>query len=334
MFLVAIPLVIIVLYLATAGAALVSSMTAKAHTSFWGTVIFLAAAPLIYTAKAATLLAKYLAHELYPAYNSSAKHVAGWLSAVGQGIDWATGGDLRTKVALAQATFWARHKLAAQITKTATAKATDAAVIRTGKLTPLGAKFRYQAKAIEAAIIKSLEGDILKRIAHDKAFQSAIAADLPLARPLPGVKGGYTKAQLDVKIKEYVKAALAAAGLAIPVPYPGKPFALPRSQQRINSKTNKRLGRLEKLLGITGLAALVTATFGREITRFLRCPNTRGIAKAWCGADLAGLLGLLGVATAISGNFSIVTLAEEMLAIETQMVKVIGGAFSELDGLV
>lgn len=334
MFLVAIPIVILVLYMATAGAALISSMTAKAHTSFWGGVIFVAAAPLIYTVKAATLLAKYLAHELYPAYNSSSKHVAGWLSAIGQGIDWGSAGEFRTKVALAQATFWAKHKLAAQITKTATAKATDAAVIKTGKLTPLGAKFRYQAKAIEAAIIKSLEGDILKKIAHDKTFQSAIAADLPLARPLPGVKGGYTKAQLDVKIKEYIKAALASAGLALPFPYPGKPFALPKSQQRINSQTNKRIKRLEKILGISGLAALITATFGREVTRFLRCPNTKGIAKAWCGADLTGLLGILGVATVITGNFSIVQLAEEMLAIEKDMVKVIGGAFSELKPLV
>lgn len=72
---------------------------------------------------------------------------------------------------------------------------------------------------------------------------------------------------------------------------------------------NLRLSRLEKLLGITGLAALITATFGAEITRFLRCKNTRGVAKSWCAADLKGLLWLIAGALAVADSFSLIGFA-------------------------
>ena len=41
-----------------------------------------------------------------------------------------------------------------------------------------------------------------------------------------------------------------------------------KPQAKINKSDSKRLSRLEKLLGITGLSALIGATFGKEIERF------------------------------------------------------------------
>lgn len=196
-----------------------------------------------------------------------------------------------------------------KLQKNATEAATAAALAKAGKLTPLGARARYQAAQAETALETKFKGAILRDITHDPAFRNAIAADVPLGRALPGVRGGYTKAEIDARIREYVKAAISAAGLAIPFPIPGKPLSIPKKQAKENTETNKRLKRLEKILGASGFAALLTATLGGEITRFLKCKNTRGIAKAWCGANLKALLGLLTGLLAAVGVFSLIDFA-------------------------
>lgn len=216
-----------------------------------------------------------------------------------------------------------------QVQKNATAAATSAALVKAGKLTPLGARQRYQAAQAEATLEKKVEGAILRDLTHSPAFRAAIAADLPLARPIPGVKGGLTKAQIDARIKEYVKAALAAAGLALPIPRVGKPIAIPKPQAKENAETNKRLKRLEKILGITGLAGLIAATLGKEVERFLRCPNTKGIAKSWCASDLSGLLGLLAGIVAVEEGFSLVDFAKTLQAAQADVVNEILPFISE-----
>lgn len=117
------------------------------------------------------------------------------------------------------------------------------------------------------------------------------------------------------------------------------PWAIPRFRDwahdlsRWRELTNRRVGRLEKILGIGGLAALITATFGAEITRFLRCKNTRGIAKSWCGADLSGLLGLLAGIVAITEGVSLLDFAEAMVAVEDLVVQGILDGLSEFQGV-
>lgn len=207
-----------------------------------------------------------------------------------------------------------------KLQKNATEAATAAALAKAGKLTPLGARARYQAAQAETALETKFKGAILRDITHDPAFRNAIAADVPLGRALPGVRGGYTKSEIDARIREYVKAAIAAAGLAIPFPIPGKPLSIPKKQAKENVETNKRLKRLEKILGASGFAALLTATLGGEITRFLKCKNTRGIAKAWCGSDLSGLLGLLAGIVAVEEGFSLVDFAKTLQAAQADVV--------------
>lgn len=286
------------------------------------------------TVKQLVRLDTWIATAMKPAFDYVDGKIAGFLGYIGQVTSYGANHAYRNSLALHNAFAWLLgvHEPARE--KTIANRAAQLAAIKAGKLTPLGAKGRYEAKAYAAATLAATEAAILKKLGHDPAWQAAIAADLPLARPIPGVRGGLTKAEIDAKVKEYVKAALAAAGLALPFPYPARAPAIPKKQAKENSDVNKRLRRLEKILGLTGLAGLIGATFGKEIERFLRCKNTRGIAKAWCGADLGALLGLLGTAIAIEGNFSIVELAEGMLAVEGQMVKLIGGAFSETKALV
>jgi len=286
------------------------------------------------TIKQAIRLETWITTALKPAFDYADGKIAAFISYLGQISGYHSDQQLRTAVAMFNTAAWANTKLRSEIVTHATASATAAALVKSGKLVPIKKLRDWQANYAAQIELRHIEAVILRKIGHDPAWKNAIAADLPLARPIPGVKGGLTKAEIDEKVRAYVKAALAAAGLALPFPIPGKPVAIPRPQAKINHNTNTRLRRLEKLLGIAGLAGLITATFGGEITRFLRCKNTRGIAKAWCGADLSALLGLLGTAIAIEGNFSIVDMAEGMLAVETQMVKLIGGAFSETKNLV
>jgi hypothetical protein len=143
---------------------------------------------------------------------------------------------------------------------------------------------------------------------------------------------------VDARLKELERRGVGTLKKTMPyIPGVAIPLGLLHDLRRIDRwfhGHSKRIARLEKLLGVTGLAALITATFGAEITRFLRCKNTRGIAKAWCGADLAWLLGLLGAGVLVTERLSIVTLAEEMLGLEETIVKHVGGVFVELDGLV
>lgn len=261
------------------------------------------------TAKQLLRLDTWIAAAVAPAFAYVDNKIASFVAALGQLSAWSAQHGYRNSTVLQKYAQWLGLVKLPKVQKAAVKQATDAAVIRTGKLTPLGARARYTAQRDAAATLAWTEAAILKKIAHDPTWEAAIAADLPLARPVPGVKGGMTKAEIDAKVKEYVKAALAAAGLALPFPIPAKSPAIPKKQAEENADTNKRLRRLEKLLGITGLAALVGATFGKEIERFLRCKNTRGIAKAWCGANLNALLGLLTGLLAAVGVFSLIDFA-------------------------
>lgn len=286
------------------------------------------------TVKQLVRLDEWIASAMKPAFDYVDGKIAAFLSYIGQVSGYAANHGYRNSLALHNAFSWLLGVHEPARDKAVANRAAQLAAIKAGKMTPLGARARYEAKAYAAATLASTEAAILKKLAHDPAWKDAIAADLPLARPVPGVKGGMTKAEIDELVHSYVQTALRAAGLALPFPIPGRPIAIPKKQAKENADVNKRLRRLEKILGLTGLAGLIGATFGKEIERFLRCKNTRGIAKAWCGADLGALLGLLGTAIAIEGNFSIVEMAEGMLAVEERMVSLIGGAFTELDGIV
>ena len=138
---------------------------------------------------------------------------------------------------------------------------------------------------------------------------------------------GLTRSQ----VKALIAAALAGAGaIALPLPH-----VLPRLKrlEREALHEGKRLRRLERLLGATGAALLVARALGLGSIRCLRDGNIGRAARAFCGLDQAIVDGLLAGLVVLEIPFSIEELASEFLAVEDQLVGLVAGAISELDGL-
>jgi hypothetical protein len=118
--------------------------------------------------------------------------------------------------------------------------------------------------------------------------------------------------------------ALAHAGhIALPWPRLGK-------LERAEHTLTKRVGRLEKLLGVGGLAALITATFGGEIVKMLRCGNVRKFGPQVCGVNANLLEGLFADAALVVGAISIVEFAKALQAVEGEAVKMLESVVTEL----
>lgn len=332
--LLAIPLITLVALLVSLGLATINKSQSDAQVSFWTQVwrktIY---AYVVLPVKLSLELAKYIAHQLGIHFEAYVEHGVAWFAGLEEAAAYTGIYLYRHAGAFHRFADWLLNHKMPKERKVTSDLAAQKALIKAGKMVPLRSVRENQAIYTAAKLRTRLEGIILKDLTHDARFRAAIAADLPLARPLPGSRGGVTKGQVRAWVKAYTAALLAAAGVVLPLPRGGHAPAIPRPQAKTNADVNKRIKRLEKSLGALGLLAGVSAATLSEIGRFLRCPNTRGIRKAWCGADLGALLGLLGGIALIESRFSIVTLAEEMLQVEQGMVALIGGAFSELDGI-
>lgn len=160
-------------------------------------------------------------------------------------------------------------------------------------------------------------------------FRKAIGATIPGVVPKAWPKINWT----PKRWREWLGLGTLGGALALPGHLAWEKLWGKRLNRELTD-AHKRLRRLEKLLGATGAATVVTYGLAKiGLGWMTRCKNLRGIGKTFCGADLASMVGLLGGLAAIEAGFSIVTLAEEMLAIEEDMVSLIAGAFSELDGI-
>jgi len=307
----AIPLVIVAMYFATTGAAYVSGMTAKAHVGFLGQLFNLTTLPAQVLIRAGVALAKWITHQLEPAYLTAESHIAGFIARTHLTLGWNASFSHRNAVALHNTASWADTELRAEITAQAVAQAETFAKTKGRSLAPSPTLARATAKQNAVAF----------RHALDNAFPGELVKTYP--------EVNWTSR----KWRAFLGVLPAVGGIALPFPR-----VIPRTipipkQGKINSQTNRRLKRIEKILGISGLAGLITATFGREITRFLRCPNTRGIAKSWCGADLNALLGLLIGVAEIEAGFSLVDFADTLIAAQNDVVNVILSGISEFDGV-
>lgn len=289
--LIAIPIIVIVLWLSAAGAASISAMTGKAHVSWLGEIFNIGTAPLQILVKAATRLAEHIASALAPAYAAASTHFAGWLAALGQYIGWNAIHAHRNSSATYNTATWANTRLRSEILNDTLAKSK-------GQTTTI---IRTTAPSVPARRIAAKDSAVQFRSSFDSAFPGQLVKDYP-------------KVDWGPKKWRAWLGVLPAAG-SISVPFPRvipRPQAIPKAQKKVNDSTAKRLKRLEKILGITGLAGLIGATLGKEVERFLRCPNTKGIAKAWCGANLNSLLGLLGGLVALEATFDLEAFAKQI----------------------
>lgn len=293
-----IPIALVVLYFATSGQALTASQNAKTNTGFWAQVLHYAQLPFALPVKYATELAKYIAAALWPAFKYAAPRVASFIAAHGQISAWSNAHAHRNSSAVYNTASWANTDLRKEITNTAIAHAGKETVVKIATTAPSVPVRRVTAKQNAVAFRHSFESE----------FPGTLARDYPQSLYTP---------------KEWRKwlGVVPALG-SIAVPFPRvipKPVAIPK-QGKINTETNRRLKRLEKILGITGLAGLIGATLGKEVERFLRCPNTKGIAKSWCASDLSGLLGLLAGIVAVEEGFSLVDFAKTLQAAQADVV--------------
>ena len=114
------------------------------------------------------------------------------------------------------------------------------------------------------------------------------------------------------------------------------PVALPRINTRIGDLTGT-VGRLwdyvrkhtAAVAGIT-FAGAVAVALGRMGSTWIRCNNWRRIGRAGCGLDSSLLGALLDATVLATGAISIVELAKQVQAIETDAVKAVEWFVEEL----
>lgn len=254
----------------------------------------------------------HLTHSLGPEFEVGLNPLVRWFHISGQNSLYTHHAIKRTGTQLDAFAGWlVKHHIPLAL-KDATAGVQSSTLVKV-RAVPLS---KAQLRTLETAV------------AHDLARQNAAAIPGIVAKPFP---------QINWTPRQWRKwLGLGALGGALALP---GTTAWDRTKWKDQAKTNhdthKKFRTLSWMFAFTSAAALVTAALTKMGLGWMpKCKNLKRIGPAFCGANLGGLIGLFGALALIEGGFSIVTLAEEMLAIEGQMVKVIGGAFSELDGLV
>lgn len=112
--------------------------------------------------------------------------------------------------------------------------------------------------------------------------------------------------------REWLGLGVGAGALTLPGTL-ARERALAGQQVRDRKKTNSRLNRLEKLLGATGAAALVTAGLAKLGLGWMpKCKNLKNIGKSFCGANLSSLIGLFEGLALIVGEWSLLDFAKEL----------------------
>jgi len=260
----------------------------------------------------ANSLQKWLSHQIGGTLQQVQKPLTRWIVGMAQYVTFTSQAWAATGYDLYRFGAWVvDHHIPQEIAKAIRHPATTAKAAAAKVTTIEHVVYRFP---------KTWRAEIRKAVAV--ALPGVLVPELPLLKWLRRHLG---------ELQKVAKIA-AAIGVALPGiigrarPYPWL--------TKWRHKTDADLRKLNRILGRTGFLALITTTLGIEIARLMRCPNTRGIAKSFCGANLNGLLGLLGGLAILEGRFSIVEMAEGMLDLEEDMVGLIGGAFTELDGLV
>lgn len=92
-----------------------------------------------------------------------------------------------------------------------------------------------------------------------------------------------------------------------------------------------RLGRIETFIATGAIAGIAFRVLTRTIP-WARCSNVNRAGKALCRMDLGALDALLLGTTVIAGGFSLVALAEDLLAVEDEIVAGLERGIRELHG--
>lgn len=169
-------------------------------------------------------------------------------------------------------------------------------------------------KVSRMALSKSQILDIEHHL--ESYFRKAIGATIPGVVPKAWPKINWTPKHW----REWLGLGAIGGALALPGTVAWeKLFGRRVNRELIDA--HKRLRRLEKLLGATGAAAVVTYGLAKlGLGWMVRCPNLKKIGKTFCAANIAGLVGLFAAAIAIEEGIGVEDFAKAMLAIEEPIV--------------
>lgn len=293
------------------------------------------------------MVAKYLTGALFSGVKTVAEITVGWVPWVGKKV---TGGvdklshrvisfmaDAATGVEAEVAAAW--HVLAHRIAGVGVELAhVSLAVYHLGQwihehvhphstnatVANQGARLRTVERKVERVTVTVR--DTAKPLAHPET--GAIAQ---------GVRAGTRgmAGELD-RLDSWTRSHVAALESQVAIAIPGTLEGL-RGDVGILERgwewTRRQVRRHERLLGAGAFTAGLAFALSRLGIGWARCTNVRNVGRSLCGMNPDLLDTFLLDALAIVGTISIVTLAEELLAVEDVLVGGVKAGFSELRGV-
>lgn len=265
----------------------------------------LTAGPLIFVTQQVVKLTSWLAHTIGPHFLQVEQHAVGWLTGMAEYVEF-----------LARSWASAAYDLDRFGSWLLTTYLPKAIRNLPNSVTHVVHSITTRVVHVERTVVK-LPG------LTKAAVRAAVAVAIPglIAKDLPYFD--WLKKHLKALEKILAGAAGAVAGTVV---------GLPKDLVGIR----KRLAKLERISATSLAAGAVALALARLGVSWVRCNNWKRLGRAGCNLDPNAITQLLGLVTGlalIEGNFSIVALAEDMLAIEENVVGLVTGAFSELDGI-
>ena len=236
----------------------------------------------------ATSLAKWLTHQIGNTYAQVESQGVGWLVGLKSYLGFVAQSQFAIGYDLYRFAQWTVNHFVPQAIKAATHEL-------------------HSVTSTTAKIAGRVERVVVKIPTLTKAqIQQAIAADIPgvIGRDIPLLKW------LERHWKEIAAAGGLAGVIGSAIPWGGTIPGVKGIPKAI-SDLQKRAKRLEKLLGATGAAALVTTALAKLGLGWMpKCNNLKRVGPSFCGASLSALIGLFAGLAAVAGTFNLVDFAK------------------------
>lgn len=256
-------------------------------------------------------LAIELTKNIAPSFEAGVRPLVGYLHAIGQLSEYTAHAIYRNAIQLNSFAHWVTQTYIPRELKAISGHTTDTTLV----------KIRTQpfTKAQLRTLEQTIEGQLERKI----------AATIPQAIPLHWPKANWSAERW----RKWLGLAAGAGALALPGTTAWERHRW-HEQDKTNTQTHKRFRTLNWLLAFTGAAALVTAGLAKlGLGWMAKCPNLKKIGKSFCAADIAGLIGALGLLIAIEEGVSIEDFANAMIEIEKPIVDGVLAGINEFAGV-
>lgn len=256
-------------------------------------------------------LAIELTKNIAPAFENGVKPLVGYLHALGQLSEYTAHAIYRNALQLNQFAHWVTQTYIPRELRGIGGHTTEVTLTK------------VRTQALTKAQVDRIESQI------EYTIYKSQAAAIPgiVAKPFPQINWSVKK------WRQYLGLAAGAGALTLPGTLAGERGRW-KEQDKTNSQTHKRFRTLNWLLAFTGAAGLVAAGLAKlGLGWMAKCPNLKHIGKSFCAADLAGLIGALGLLVAIEEGVGLEDFANAMLKIEVPVVNGVLAGISEFEGI-